>query len=499
MHKNKYYIIILSILLLTQAQLFSQQTIRVGSKHFNEGYILSEIISQMLEDNGYKVERNFNLGGTKVCFDALKNGAIDIYPEYTGTITEEILKLDKPLSLNEVNDKLKQELNLEISEPYGFNNTYAFVVTKETADKYNLKKISDLRNHAELNIALSYEFLKRKDGWENLAAAYGLTNKAVGIEHGLAYQALDGKKIDLTDAYSTDGEIVKFNLVTLEDDKSFFPKYYAVSFYRTGLDEKAKKIISGLKSQINESQMQAMNSKVLYEKKSFAEVASEFLKSKNLIKANTETKNPGVYVEIFKKTLEHIKITLISLLLALIIAIPLGVFIYIYSSISKPVLYFAGLLQTIPSIALLAFMIPLFGIGVVPAIAALFLYALLPILRNTASGLFTVDPLLRKVATGMGLTVWQKLRYIELPLAMPAIFAGIKTAAVINIGTATLAAFIGAGGLGEFIVTGLALNNTELILRGAIPAAMLAIITEFIFDLIEKIYVPKHLQQKLEK
>jgi osmoprotectant transport system permease protein len=187
----------------------------------------------------------------------------------------------------------------------------------------------------------------------------------------------------------------------------------------------------------------------------------------------------------------------VSLLIALVIAFPLGVLLYIYSSVSKPILYIAGLLQTIPSIALLAIMIPLFGIGIVPAVVALFLYALLPILRNTAIGLFSVDPLLRKVATGMGLTRWQRLRYVEIPLAMPTIFAGIKTAAVINIGTATLAAFIGAGGLGEFIVTGLALNDTGLILRGAVPAAILAVAVEFLFEMVENIYIPKHLKQKL--
>jgi osmoprotectant transport system permease protein len=142
-------------------------------------------------------------------------------------------------------------------------------------------------------------------------------------------------------------------------------------------------------------------------------------------------------------------------------------------------------------------MIPLFGIGVVPAIIALFLYALLPILRNTVTALFSIDPLLKKVAMGIGLTRWQRLRLVELPLSTPTIFAGIKTAAVISIGTATLAAFIGAGGLGEFIVTGLALNNTGMILKGAIPAALLAILVEFIFEAAERLFVPMHLQQKI--
>jgi osmoprotectant transport system permease protein len=493
---KKIFTVILIFLLI--GNIFPQ-TIRVGAKHFNENYILGEIISEMLEDGGFKVERNFNLGGTLVCFDALRNHEIDIYPEYTGTLTEAILKLDSRITPEALDKRLKDEYGLEISKPYGFNNTYAFVVKKVTVQKYNLKTISDLRNHPDLKIALSYEFLKRKDGWGNLSAAYGLKNKAVGIEHGLAYQALDEGKIDLTDAYSTDGEIIKYDLVTLKDDKNFFPKYYAVSFYSANLDPKAIQIISRLDGKISEAQMQAMNSEVLYEKKSFAEVASEFLKKNNLLENKTEIKQTSSLEEILSKTLTHLKITFIALILAILISIPLGILIYIYSSASRPILYFTGLLQTIPSIALLALMIPLFGIGVVPAIVALFLYALLPILRNTAIGLFSIDPLLKKVATGIGLTRWQRLRYIEIPLAMPTIFAGIKTAAVINIGTATLAAFIGAGGLGEFIVTGLALNNTAMILKGAIPAALLAIVVEFLFELVEKFYIPKHLQQKLGK
>jgi osmoprotectant transport system permease protein len=475
----------------------SSQTIRVGAKHFNEGYILSEIISQMLESEGYKVERVYNLGGTLVCFDALKNGAIDIYPEYSGTLSEEILKSNEKLNLEQVNNELKNKYALEISQPYGFNNTYALTVTKETADKYMLKNISDLRNQNTLKFALSYEFLKRKDGWENLANVYGLSQRPVGIEHGLAYNALVEGKIQLTDAYSTDGEIPKYNLVVLDDDKNFFPKYLAVSFYKSSLEEKAKNTVKKLSSQITEQEMQEMNSKALYEKKPFHEIASEFLKKKNLISRQTQTYTISASQEILVKTLEHLKLTFIALLLAIIIAVPLGVVVYNFPSASRPVLYFTGLLQTIPSIALLALMIPLFGIGIVPAITALFLYGLLPILRNTASGLFSVDPVLKKVASGLGLTKWKKLRYVELPLAMPSIFAGIKTAAVINIGTATLAAFIGAGGLGEFIVTGLALNNTEMILKGAVPAALLAIIVEFIFELLEKLFISKHLQQKI--
>ncbi len=201
-----------------------------------------------------------------------------------------------------------------------------------------------------------------------------------------------------------------------------------------------------------------------------------------------------MWAKLWHRTLTHIKLTALALMAAMLLAIPVGILVYGLPHIARPVTYFAGLLQTIPSIALLAFMIPLLGIGTLPAIVALFLYSLLPILRNTIIALFSVDPVLKKVSIGMGMTHWQRLRYIEIPLAAPTILAGIKTAAVINIGTATLAAFIGAGGLGEPIVTGLTLNDPKLILQGAIPAAILAIVVELMFELIERWWIPAHLR-----
>ena len=484
---------LLILILLSLIQNINAQTIRVGAKHFNEGYILSEIISQLLENEGYNVDRKFNLGGTLVCYEALINSEIEIYPEYTGTISEAILKQKDKISFEELKIKLK-ELNLEISGEYGFNNTYAFAVRNELAKKLNLNTVSDLKKHPELKFGLSYEFLNREDGWKNLAKYYDLSQNTVGLEHGLAYKALEERQIDLTDVYSTDGEITKYDLKILEDDKGYFPKYYGVSFYKSDLDEKIKMITGRITGKISESKMQEMNEKVLYENKSFAEVADNFLIKNNLKGGNVKVKeDESMTAQILPKLVQHIKITLIALFFAVLVAVPAGILIYTYSSFSKPVLYIAGLLQTIPSIALLAFMIPLFGIGVLPAVIALFLYGLLPILRNTTIALFSVDPLLKEVASGIGLTNYQKLRYVELPLAVPTIIAGIRTSAVINIGTATLAAFIGAGGLGEFIVTGLALNNTKLILMGAVPAALLAVFTEIFFEMIERFLIPKHL------
>jgi osmoprotectant transport system permease protein len=245
---------------------------------------------------------------------------------------------------------------------------------------------------------------------------------------------------------------------------------------------------------ISETEMQQLNARALFENESHHQIAYDFLLKKGLIAGKKIEQN--VTSEIFSKAVVHIKLTFFALVLAVLVAFPLGVFIYKFQIFSKGILYFTGILQTIPSIALLALMIPLLGIGTLPAIIALFLYALLPILRNTVMGLTTVDPHLKKVASAIGLSDFDKLRLIEIPLALPMILTGIRTAAVINVGTATLAAFIGAGGLGEFIVTGLALNNTSLILMGAIPSAILAILIELFFEGIERLLIPAHLRER---
>ncbi len=487
---------ILLFLLVILQPIFAQKTIKVGAKHFNEGYILSEMIALLLENEGFAVERKFNLGGTNVCFEALRNEAIDIYPEYTGTILSEILKQKSTLKFQEIEQLLTEKYALKISQPFGFNNTYAIVLKPELAQKYQLKKLSDLRKLSQLKGGLSYEFLKREDGWAKLAAFYGLKQKPVGIEHGLAYKAIVNNEIDFTDAYSTDGEIVQYKLTLLADDLAFFPTYQAVAFYSPTIPAKATLAIKKLQGILSETVMQQLNAEALYQKKSFKEIASHFLVEHKLIKVQ-KNETEGKWKEILSHTLEHLKLTFLSLLLAIALAIPLGVLLYRYQRLLKPVLYLTGILQTIPSIALLALMIPFVGIGIVPAIIALFIYALLPILRNTIIGLYAVDPQLKKVATAIGLTRYKRLILIELPLATPMIITGIRTAAVINVGTATLAAFIGAGGLGEFIVTGLALNNTTLILQGAIPSAMLAILLELGFEVIERLLVSEHLRQKI--
>lgn len=198
--------------------------------------------------------------------------------------------------------------------------------------------------------------------------------------------------------------------------------------------------------------------------------------------------------DLISSTLTHIELVLISMVLAICIAVPLGILITRVRSLATPVISGAGILQTIPSLAMLGFMIPLFGIGTKTAVAALFLYSLLPIIRNTYTGIKDVDPAVTEAARGLGMTNWQILMKVELPLAASVIMAGVRTAAVINVGTATLAAFIGGGGLGEFIFLGITRNIDALILLGAIPAAVLAIVLEFSLAKLEQVTTPKGLK-----
>ncbi len=471
------------------------EPVRIGSKNFNESYVLAEIVSQLLESKGVQVERRFGLGGTLVCYEALVTGEIDLYIEYTGTLEQVILKgANLHPTVAELNAGV--DPGLEVLDSLGFNNTYAIALKDELAQSLDLRKVSDLAQHPDLLIAFSLEFLNREDGWPGLAATYGLNQQPTGIDHGLAYQAIDDGKIDVTDAYSTDGDLARYGLVTLIDDKAYFPDYFAVPFLRRDLAPQISALLSPLTGRISDDRMRSLNAEVVVEGKSFAQVADEYLQAEGLTQDSTQDagqRQAQIWMGLLENTLVHLKLTGIALVLGCLIGLPLGILAFRRPRLARGIVYLAGLLQTVPSIALLALMIPLFGIGEVPAIIALFLYSILPILRNTITGLVGVDPVLKRVAAAMGLSPRQQLVDVYLPLALPTILAGVKTAAVISIGTATLAAFIGAGGLGEPIVTGLALNDTSLILRGAIPAACLAILVELMFELIERLVVKPHL------
>ena len=193
------------------------------------------------------------------------------------------------------------------------------------------------------------------------------------------------------------------------------------------------------------------------------------------------------------ETRRHLLLVLLSLVAAALVAIPLGLALERARSMAEGTIRAIGLLQTIPSIALLAFMIPLLGIGVTPAVTALFLYSLFPMVRNTYTGVRDADAAAVGSARALGMTELQLLRWVRLPLAAPVIMAGVRTAAVINVGTATLAAFIGAGGLGDPIVAGLALSDTQMILAGAIPAAVLALVVDAALGVAERAVSPRGL------
>ncbi len=465
----------------------------VGSKNFGESYLLAEIAAQALEANGITVQRQFGLGGTLICYEALKSGEIDLYPEYTGTLSQAVLNLPGSPNRSQINQALVND-GLELLDEYGFNNTYAIVVRDALADELELKTISDLNDH-QLALAFSHEFLQREDGWPGLARWYELDQVGTGIQHGLAYQAIADGAIDVTDAYSTDGELQRYSLRILKDDRGFFPEYRAATLVQQSASPELRKALIGLHNMLDEASIQALNAKVVIEGLSYQRVAADFIKAnaerlalpeQTAQQATRSLIQENWVVELWGHFVRHLQLTGTALAAAIIVGLGLSLLVYQRERLAETVVYFCGLMQTVPSLALLALMIPIFGIGFLPAIIALFLYSLLPIVRNAVTALTNTDPTLVKVSRALGLSAWEQLRYLRLPLATPAIFAGIRTAAVISIGTATLAAFIGAGGLGEPIVVGLSLNDTDMILQGAIPAALLAILVELGFAALER-------------
>ena len=473
----------------------SEKEIKIGSKKFTESVILGEIISQLAGSKGAQVKYRKELGGTRVLWRGLLNGDIDIYPEYTGTITQEIFSAKNITNLRELKEELLK-YDIAISEPLGFNNTYALGMKRDNADKLGIKTISDLKNHPELKLGFSNEFMRRGDGWPSLKNAYGLPQQNVtGLDHDLAYRGLASGHLDVIDLYSTDAEISYYDLKILDDDKKHFQDYYAVLLYRKDLENKnpeALRTILKLEQNISEDEMVNMNASVKIGGMSESLAASNYIKETHTI--NTNPVNETFLSRLYRNTLQHLFLVVISLSAAIIVSIPLGILAYKNHKVGHLTLGVVGIIQTLPSLALLVFMIPFFGIGAVPAIVALFLYSLLPIVRNTYSGLKDIPRDIRESGEALGLTPFARLRLIELPLASRSILSGIKTSAVINVGTATLGALIGAGGYGQPILTGIRLDNIGLILEGAIPAAVLALLVQGLFDLSERVFVPQGLR-----
>lgn len=501
----------------------SRPKIRVASKPFTESYILSEMVAQIIDSVGEstgeaRAERKFGLGGPTLVFDALKSGDIDVDINYTGALAHLFVKENKNADIGQLRTALAP-VGVTLSESLGFNNTYAIAVRTESARALSLATISDLRGHPELRGAFTPDFLNPDDGFYKLAEVYGLKFASLKpMQHSLAYPALKSREIDMTDAYTTDGTLAMFDLVLLKDDQDFFPKYYGVITIRTELVTRFPRTWAALRrleGRLSDESMVRLNAKVDNKQSSIEETARSFLIESGLLPksaasskgAPEQSPAPGrakspptgsgesLWDGLLVSTYEHLSLVLISLLLSCLVGIPLGVTAFHYRRVGHVLIAATGLLQTIPSLALLCFLIPVLGIGTLPTIFTLFIYGLLPVVQSTTAGLMSLDPKLIEIGKILGLNRWQRLRLIELPLASISIMSGIKTTAVINVATATIAALIGAGGYGRYITSGLALNDVGLILKGAIPTALMAVGFHGLFELLSRIIVPRGLQR----
>lgn len=488
--RSKFHLSLVLFFILFSSSLSALNTLRVGSKRFTESYILAEILVQVAEEVGEaSVERHFGLGGTGITFQALQEDEINVYPEYTGTLQQAIVKGPQV-------ENFLSKRALELSPKLGFSNSYGVSVAKDTQQNFQIEKIEDLKKMSGLKVGLSHEFIERKDGLQALEKHYDLSlTNVIPMEHGLSYDALNEGSIQANVVYTTDAKIEKYDLVVLKDNRNFFPEYDALLIQKKNLNKifprTWKAWSEQVFGQIDEKKMRQLNALAEEQGLSFSQVADHFLHGT----FHRPKERTIAWKELGLLSLQHIKLVGISLLFSILFGLPLGVLATHRKWLAQISLAGSGLLQTIPSLALLCFLIPVVGIGEKPAYLALFLYGLLPIVRNTFTGLSQVNIKILESAHMMGLTYWQQLLFVRLPLASPSIMAGIKTSAVINVGTATLAAFIGAGGLGSMIVTGLALNDNHIILQGAIPAAALAILLHIIFEALDKIFVPSPLKK----
>ena len=481
---------------LAPTQLFGAQSIVVGSKAFTEGYVLGEIAAQAIEAAGQgPVTRKLGMGSTGIVFEALKSGAIDVYSDYTGTLAEAILKRPDLKSVDDIRQALSS-MDLVMSEPFGFDDTYALAVKERFADVRELHSISDLsRLEAELRAAFSYEFMDRKDGFAGMAQSYHLHLAPQNIkrmEHSLTFQAIDDGAVDLIDLYSTDAKIEKSKLRVLKDDHGYFPVYQAVWVARRQFTEqhpRAWAALTGLHGSINERTMIDMNAQADIQHESFATIAAQFLGAE-------APRSQGLKSNILQRTREHLWLVGIALLFSVLVGIPLGLVAVRFHAAGQGILIASALIQTVPSLALLCFLIPLFGVGMKPALAALCMYSLLPVVLNTFTGIRSINPKHLENARAFGMTRRQVLLRVVLPLASPTILAGIKTATIVSIGTATLAALVGAGGYGAPIVSGLSLNDVPTILTGAIPAALMALIAYGMFELLGLAVIPAGLRKQ---
>lgn len=491
----------------------AQEPIVVGSKNFEESRLLAEMFAQLIEARtDLPVERRLNLAGTQVCFEALRSGAIDLYPEYTGTGLASILgeepSGDAAATLARVRRVFLERWDLLWLAPLGFENAYELAVPRELARREGLATISDLVPVApRLDAAFGYEFSERPDGLPGLRESYGLSFASVRrLQQALKYRAVAAGEAQVLDVYTTDGRLLTYDLVVLDDDRGFFPPYAAAPLARGETLARHPEVATALSlmaGALDEETMRGLNLRLQEEGEEPAAVARDALAKLGLVERARESA-PAAVIErsfaaylwdrrdrIARHTLEHLALSGAGLGLGALLAIPLGLALERRRRLAEVVIRTIGMTQTIPSLALLAFMIPLLGVGRVPAIAALWIYSLFPMVRNTYTGVTAADARAVESATALGMTPLQVLGRVRLPLAAPVIMAGVRTSAVLTVGTATLAAFIGAGGLGDPIVTGLQLADTRMILSGAVPAALLAIGVDLALAGVERLVAPR--------
>lgn len=498
----------------------------VASKPFGESFLLAEMFAQLLESEGLRVTRRPGLGATEVAFEALRTNAIDVYPEYTGTGLLTVLRDSMTAAMREdprrlfarVSDEFAKRYGVRWLPPLGFENGYAIAVRRETATRYRLRTLSDLaRESGALRAGFTNDFIGRPDGFAGLRAFYGLTLRSVRpLAPAVKYEALATGAIDVIDGYSTDGLLARFDLITLVDDRRFFPPYEAAALVSPRVSAGRADVIaalSRLSGRLTERDVRRWNALIEVQRRPIAEVARGALTELALVRAvGTAEAVEGrratatatgflVYswarrAETRRLIGEHLVLVSVALFAAILVAVPLGVLLTRTPRLAAWVMQGLGIVQTIPSLALLAFMIPVLGIGLAPALVALWLYALLPIARATFSGVSTADPDAVAASEALGTTAWQRLWWVQLPLATPAVLAGVRTSAVITVGAATLAAFIGAGGLGEPIITGLGLADSRLVLSGALPAAALAVVVDLVLAAVERAVTPAYLKRR---
>jgi osmoprotectant transport system permease protein len=477
--------------------------VTIGSKAFTESVILGEMVRQLAEHAGANAKHKAFLGDTGKAWTGLRTGDLDAYCEYTGTLRKEILESQNLPDDQALRKVLRDRYGILMSRSLGFSNNYGLGMKEQQAEELNIRSISDLQKHPELRPGVSHPFLERGDGWRGLRRRYRLPFRTPsGMDHSLAYRALNAGSVDFIDVYTTDAEVLQFGLRVLRDDRHFFPGYDAVLLYRADLLERAPQVVEGmlrLQGAISADAMREMNARCKFERVPEARVSADFLGEH--LGVHVEVAVDSLPARLLRYTGQHLYLVSVSLVLAILTAVPLGVVASRRPLLGQVILGLVGILQTFPALALLSVLIVLLhslgfqsAIGPVPAIIALYLYSLLPIVRNTHTGLHDIPPQVRESAEALGLSSWARLYLIELPMASRAILAGIKTAAVINVGFATLGGLIGAGGYGQPIITGLDKDDYRLILEGAIPAVVLALLVQGLFELAERFLVPRGLR-----